>query len=231
MSFPRFLTRIHTLYINKAALRFVGHTAIADLEHVGRRTHRVHHTPVRAYRTGDKVVIGLNFGRQSDWIKNIEAAQRCRMRLGDQVMELAEPRIVPIEQGVKGVPKVYGLGLRHLVRTRDCVELSVVGSVPAPAGRCSSITSSDSSHHFRVSQGGEMRLVDVLARVFEEPADHFTDDSSQDTVINWTSLGHVALLTELERSYGVRFSNDEMTTMHCVGDIRSVLTHKGVQPS
>jgi hypothetical protein len=47
---------------------------------------------------------------------------------------LAEPRIVPIEEGVKGMPWLFGLGLRYLVRTRDCLELSVVSSVPAPAG-------------------------------------------------------------------------------------------------
>jgi hypothetical protein len=81
------------------------------------------------------VVIGLNFGRESDWMKNIMAAQRCRMRLGDQVMELAEPRITPIKEGVKGMPKLFGFGLRYLVRTRECLELSVVSSVPAPAGK------------------------------------------------------------------------------------------------
>jgi deazaflavin-dependent oxidoreductase (nitroreductase family) len=134
MSFPRLLTRVHAEYINKVALRFVGRTAIADLEHVGRRTGRVHHTPVRAFRTGNAVVIGLNFGRESDWMRNIKAARRCRMRLGDQVMELADPRIVPIEQGVKGMPKLFGFGIRYLVRTHDCIELSILSSVRAPAG-------------------------------------------------------------------------------------------------
>jgi acyl carrier protein len=76
-----------------------------------------------------------------------------------------------------------------------------------------------------------MRLVDVFAQVFEQPADGFSDEASQDTVLNWTSLGHVALLVELERAYNVRFSNVEMTTMRSVGDIRSALTRKGAQPS
>lgn len=76
-----------------------------------------------------------------------------------------------------------------------------------------------------------MRLVDVFAEVFHEPADGFTDQSSQDTVLNWTSLGHVALLVELERAYNVRFSNVEMTTMRSIGDIRSALARKGAQPS
>jgi deazaflavin-dependent oxidoreductase (nitroreductase family) len=133
MPFPRLLARVHKEYINKVAVRLIGHTSIAELEHVGRRTGRVHRTPVRAFRTRDKVVIGLNFGRESDWMKNIKAAQRCRMRLGDQVMELATPKIVPIEEGVEGMPRLFGFGLRYVVRTRECLELSVVSSVPAPA--------------------------------------------------------------------------------------------------
>jgi len=76
-----------------------------------------------------------------------------------------------------------------------------------------------------------MRLVDVFAQVFEQPAEGFTEESSQDTVLNWTSLNHVALLVELEQAYKVRFSNVEMTTMRSVGDIRSALTRKGVQAS
>jgi hypothetical protein len=31
------------------------------------------------------------------------------------------------------MPRLFGFGLRYLVRTRDCLELSVVSSVPAPA--------------------------------------------------------------------------------------------------
>jgi acyl carrier protein len=76
-----------------------------------------------------------------------------------------------------------------------------------------------------------MRLVEVFAKVFEEPADEFNDESTQDTVLNWTSMRHVALLVEIERSYGIRFSNAEMTAMRSMGDIRTALTRKGVELS
>jgi acyl carrier protein len=74
-----------------------------------------------------------------------------------------------------------------------------------------------------------MSLEDVLERVMEEPADSFTDDSSPDVVLNWTSLRHVTLLVEIENEYGIRFSNAEMATMRSVGDIRAALMKKGVQ--
>jgi len=73
-----------------------------------------------------------------------------------------------------------------------------------------------------------MALEDVLERVLEEPADSFDDDSSPDTVLNWTSLRHVTLLVEIENEYGIRFANAEMATMRSVGDIRAALTKKGV---
>jgi acyl carrier protein len=74
-----------------------------------------------------------------------------------------------------------------------------------------------------------MRLHDVLARVLDEPADQFTDDSSPENVLAWTSLRHVTLLIEIEQAYGIRFSNAEMTTMRSMGDIKAALAKKGVQ--
>jgi deazaflavin-dependent oxidoreductase (nitroreductase family) len=131
MTFPRVLSRIHADYINKIVLRFVTHTTLADLEHVGRRSGLVRHTPLRAFRTQDRVVIALNFGRESDWLKNIQTSGQCRMRLGDQMLELTSPRIVSLEQVVNGMPWAFGVGLRYVVHTTDCVELSIISSAPA----------------------------------------------------------------------------------------------------
>jgi deazaflavin-dependent oxidoreductase (nitroreductase family) len=114
------------------ALRLVDHAAFADLEHVGRRSGVVRHTPLRAFRGPDAVLVGVNFGRESDWLKNIQVAGRCRMRLGGELLELGAPRIIPIGEGVRGMPRSFGLVLRYLVRTEDCVELPILGSTPAP---------------------------------------------------------------------------------------------------
>jgi deazaflavin-dependent oxidoreductase (nitroreductase family) len=137
MPFPRILSRYTRGYLNKVALRhFVGHAAFADLEHVGRRSGIVRHTPVRAFRRHDQVVIGLNFGRESDWLKNIQAAGRCRMRLGSEQLELGAPRVVSVTEGIEGMPWVFGVALRYVARTADCVKLPVVASAQAkkPAG-------------------------------------------------------------------------------------------------
>jgi acyl carrier protein len=74
-----------------------------------------------------------------------------------------------------------------------------------------------------------MVLADVFAKVFDEPPETFTDDSSQDTVVAWTSLRHVTLLVTVEDTYKVRFSNAELATLRSMGDIRTALTRHGAQ--
>jgi deazaflavin-dependent oxidoreductase (nitroreductase family) len=133
MTFPRVLGRYARGRINRMTLRFAGHAAFADLEHVGRRSGIVRHTPLRAFRVHDTVVIGLNFGRESDWLKNIEAAGGCRMRLGGEQLELGAPRVVPLEQGVAGMPRLFGVALRFVVHTAECVELPILSSTAAAA--------------------------------------------------------------------------------------------------
>jgi deazaflavin-dependent oxidoreductase (nitroreductase family) len=131
MTFPRVLSRYARGRINRMTLRFAGHAAFADLEHVGRRSGVLRHTPLRAFRVQDTVVIGLNFGRESDWLKNIQAAGGCRMRLGGERLELGAPRVVPLEQGVAGMPRLFGVALRYVVRTAECVELPILSSAEA----------------------------------------------------------------------------------------------------
>jgi deazaflavin-dependent oxidoreductase (nitroreductase family) len=125
MTFPRALAR-HMPAVNRMTLHLAGHVAFADLEHAGRKTGIVRHTPVRAFRAGDTVLIGLNFGRQSDWYQNIAAAGTCRIRLGGACFTLGAPVLVPAEQAVREIPWLFGIALRHVVHATECVRLPIL---------------------------------------------------------------------------------------------------------
>jgi deazaflavin-dependent oxidoreductase (nitroreductase family) len=126
MTFPRALARCLRGAANRTALHFAGHAAVADLEHAGRKSGIVRHTPVRAFRAGDTVVVGLNFGRRSDWYQNIKVAGTCRMRLGDEELTLGAPALIPAEQGVKDMPRLFGFALRHGPHTAEVVRLPIL---------------------------------------------------------------------------------------------------------
>jgi deazaflavin-dependent oxidoreductase (nitroreductase family) len=126
MTIPRALTRCLRGPVNRMTLHLAGHAAFADLEHVGRKSGIVHHTPVRAFRSGESVIIGLNFGRQSDWYRNIEAARGCHIRLGGEELTLGAPTLVPAEQGIKNIPRPFRFAFRHVVHTAECVQLPIL---------------------------------------------------------------------------------------------------------
>ena len=128
MTLPQALARCTRGAVNTMTLRFAGHVAFADLEHTGRRSGMVRHTPVRAFRTGDTVVVGLNFGRGSDWYQNIKAAGTCRMRLGGELLTLGRPELVSAEEGVAGMPWLFRFALRHVIHTAECVRLPILGA-------------------------------------------------------------------------------------------------------
>ena len=135
MTFPRALARYTRGAVNRMTLHLAGHAAFADLEHTGRKSGTVRHTPVRAFRAGDTVVVGLNFGRQSDWYQNIKAAGTCRMRLGGELLTLGPPELVPAERGTEGMPWLFRFALRHVIHTADCVRLPILHSSRAQATR------------------------------------------------------------------------------------------------
>jgi len=135
MTFPRALARYTRGAVNNMTVRLAGHAAFADLEHVGRKSGIVRHTPVRAFRVGDMVIIGLNFGRQSDWYQNIKAAGICRIRLGGEQLTLGAPALVPAGLAAKDIPWLFRFALRHAARTAECVQLPIVHSSPVLATR------------------------------------------------------------------------------------------------
>ena len=126
MTLPRLLARHLRGSASRMTLRFAGHAAFADLEQVGRKSGILRHTPVRAFRSGDIVIIGLNFGRRSDWFQNIEAAGTCRMRLGHQQLTLGAPTVVPAEQGTRKMPWLFRIAMRYVIRTAECAELPIL---------------------------------------------------------------------------------------------------------
>ena len=73
-----------------------------------------------------------------------------------------------------------------------------------------------------------MRLEEIFSRVLGIPVHHLADDSSPVTVPAWNSLKHIELIVEIEAAYRVRFARSEIASLRSVGEIRSLLSKKGV---
>lgn len=73
-----------------------------------------------------------------------------------------------------------------------------------------------------------MRLEAIFSRVLGIPVHRLPDDSSPVTIPEWNSLKHLELIVEIESVYKVRFAQSELASLRSVGEIRSMLSKKGI---
>jgi acyl carrier protein len=70
-------------------------------------------------------------------------------------------------------------------------------------------------------------IVSIFAEVFQHTGP-LTRMTSPDDIARWDSLQHIALIRELEMTFSVRLSMDEMMEIRSVGDIETVLQRHGL---
>lgn len=70
------------------------------------------------------------------------------------------------------------------------------------------------------------RLTQVLRDIFDDDELVVTPGLTARAVEGWDSLGHVRLLIELERVFGVRFSATEISSLKNVGQLAELLERK-----
>ena len=92
----RVLVRPLTKILNPLMVRLAGRRffPMAQIHHVGRRSGKAYVTPTSAHIRGDVLLIGLTFGNQSDWSRNVRAAGGCTVRLGGHAYHATRPELV-----------------------------------------------------------------------------------------------------------------------------------------
>jgi deazaflavin-dependent oxidoreductase (nitroreductase family) len=92
----RVLVRPLTKILNPLMVRLAGRRffPMAQIHHVGRRSGKAYVTPTSAHVRGGVLLIGLTFGNQSDWSRNVRAAAGCTVRLGGHTYHATRPELV-----------------------------------------------------------------------------------------------------------------------------------------
>jgi deazaflavin-dependent oxidoreductase (nitroreductase family) len=96
----RMLVRPLTKILNPLMVRLAGRRffPMAQIHHAGRRSGKAYVTPTSAHLRGDVLLIGLTFGNQSDWSRNVRAAAGCTVRLGGHTYRATRFRLLGIRQ-------------------------------------------------------------------------------------------------------------------------------------
>jgi acyl carrier protein len=71
------------------------------------------------------------------------------------------------------------------------------------------------------------KLHESFSRALGIPRERVTDDLAYNTIKEWDSVGHMALVVELEGEFEVMFDTDDILGMSTVGKAREILTRYG----
>src|SRR5437868_12566102 len=83
--------------LNPLVLRLAGTRLLplyGVLQHRGRRSGKVFHTPVVVRPTSDGFVVPMPWGEGTDWCRNVRAAGRCVIRWKGRDYAMVEPQVI-----------------------------------------------------------------------------------------------------------------------------------------
>ena len=73
------------------------------------------------------------------------------------------------------------------------------------------------------------KLRSCFSRALGINQDRVTDELTYNTIKEWDSVGHMALVVELEGEFDVMFDTDDILGMSSVAKAREILTRYGVK--
>lgn len=95
MAAPRWLARFNRRVTNRLALKVASRLpGFAIVLHTGRRSGKEYRTPVNAFLDRNGYTFALTYGSQSDWVRNVQAANGCDIVTRGQRISLIQPCIV-----------------------------------------------------------------------------------------------------------------------------------------
>jgi deazaflavin-dependent oxidoreductase (nitroreductase family) len=120
VTLPARLARFNRRLFNPVVRTFAGRrgSPVAVVVHSGRRSARRYRTPVLAYRLDDGYLIALFYGAGSDWARNVLAVGSCTLERGGRQVQLTDPRMLDVGEGMALVPALMRPALRLLRVTR-----------------------------------------------------------------------------------------------------------------
>jgi acyl carrier protein len=72
------------------------------------------------------------------------------------------------------------------------------------------------------------RLRGVFSNALGIPAERVTDDLAYNTIKEWDSVGHMALVAAIEGEFDVMFDTDDILGMSTFAKAREILSRYGV---
>jgi deazaflavin-dependent oxidoreductase (nitroreductase family) len=126
---PRVVGKWNKAGLNKVTRRIAPWMpGLGVVVHRGRSSGRVYLTPVNVFAVQDGYVLALTYGPDTDWVKNVLAADGCELRTRGRLIQLTAPRLYHDEtrRGIRPVE-------RQVLRVIGVADFLSLKTAPAAA--------------------------------------------------------------------------------------------------
>lgn len=104
---PRRLAEFNRLVTNRTYGRLAGNAPWMGLViHRGRKSNREYRTPVNVYPCEGGYRISLDYGPESDWVRNVTAQRGCSLVTRGGTVDLVEPQVIHNREATWAPPVV-----------------------------------------------------------------------------------------------------------------------------
>lgn len=115
MTLPRRLARLNRHALNRLIRPVARYLpGFGVVHHRGRYSGRRYATPLNVFVDGDRFVIALTYGADTDWLRNIMDEGGCGLDHRGQRVRLADPQLITTEEGMAAMPPPVRAMLRAL---------------------------------------------------------------------------------------------------------------------
>ncbi|WP_199191263.1 nitroreductase family deazaflavin-dependent oxidoreductase [Amycolatopsis sp. CA-126428] len=95
MVLPKGLARFNRVATNRINKYVVGWApGFGMIVHKGRKSGKEYRTPLNVFRTDDGFVVALTYGPDTDWVKNVLAAESCTVITRRRKYRVHSPQLV-----------------------------------------------------------------------------------------------------------------------------------------
>ena len=96
--------------------------------HTGRKSRRLYRTPVMIFNRGERLIIALTYGRDSQWVHNVLADEGCDLETQHHIFHLSHPHLLHDEK--RGAMPSFVRFILSLLNVSDFLEFTIA---PTPA--------------------------------------------------------------------------------------------------
>jgi deazaflavin-dependent oxidoreductase (nitroreductase family) len=122
MPLSRGLARFNRVVTNRISRPVAGWLpGFAVIVHRGRKSGAEHRTPVNAWLGDDDVIVALTYGRDTDWLKNLTAADGGMIVAGRKTYQVGRPQLI----GSEGMRRMPALA-KPILRSIDVDEFALL---------------------------------------------------------------------------------------------------------